>query len=212
MQFQGRKMDGQEGYSRLYEEALQVATVAHREQERKGSDLPYIVHPIHVSVILLRHGFSTETAIAGLLHDVVEDQGYDLAEIEGRFGPAVREIVEALSEQKRDAQGSKRAWEVRKREALEQLRQASREAVAVKAADTLHNAHSFVCDLRREGPQMWRHFNRGPRQQLEYYDNVLDIVDSRLSGHPLAAELADAVNLLRRTIHEGSSDRQKPRP
>ncbi len=202
----------QEGHSRLYEEALHVATIAHREQLRKGSELPYIVHPVHVSVILLRHGFSVEIAVAGLLHDVVEDQGYELAEIEGRFGPLVREMVEELSERKHDAEGEKRAWDVRKREALERLRRGRPEVVAVKAADTLHNAHSFVRDLRREGPELWRHFNRGPRQQLDYYHHVLEIVRDRLRGHPLVAELGDAVNALRWAIDETGSEGEERKP
>lgn len=199
-------------YSSSYEEALQVATVAHLDQWRKGSQLPYIVHPIHVSVILLRHGFSTEMAIAGLLHDVVEDQGYELAEIERRFGTKVSSMVDALSEQKRDAQGNKRAWEVRKREALEKLHRASGEAVAVKAADVLHNAHSFVRDLRREGPEVWHHFNRGPRQQLSYYRDVLDLVEERWAGHPLVTELADAVRFLGLAIGETESEEGGLRP
>lgn len=202
-------MNTRKGYSEQYEQALHVAAVAHRQQMRKGSDLPYLVHPIHVSVILLRHGFPTEVAVAGLLHDVVEDQGYDLGEIEERFGPQVRAIVEALSEEKLDSQGEERAWEVRKSEALQQAREASRQAVAVKAADTIHNAHSFVQDLRREGPQVWDHFNRGPRAQLDYYRKVLELVDERLGGHPLAAELADAVDLLVRAVGETAEERMR---
>jgi (p)ppGpp synthase/HD superfamily hydrolase len=195
-------MERERGYSERYEEALRVVTVAHRQQTRKGSGLPYVIHPVHVSVILLRHGFSMESAIAGLLHDVVEDQDYDLAEIRSRFGARVADMVTALSERKSDAVGVKRPWEVRKREALEQIRQASREAVAVKCADTLHNAHSFVQDLRREGAEIWQHFNRGPQSQLDYYRRVLDLAEERLGTHPLVAELADAVGQLTRVIEE----------
>ena len=195
-------MEREEGYSEQYEEALRVATVAHREQIRKGSGLPYVIHPIHVSVILLRHGFLMEVAIAGLLHDVVEDQGYDLAEIEARFGARVAEMVDVLSERKSDADGVRRPWEVRKREALQQIREASREAVAVKCADTLHNAHSFVQDLRRRGAVVWQHFNRGPQSQLRYYRQILRLAEERLDDHPLVAELADAVAQLTRAIEE----------
>ncbi|MGD2178691.1 MAG: HD domain-containing protein [Anaerolineae bacterium] len=202
-------MHGQEGYSQQYEEALQVAMLAHHQQMRKGSQLPYIVHPVHVSVILLRHGFATEVVIAGLLHDVVEDQGYDLAEIEGRFGLRVARIVEALTEQKRDARGERRPWDVRKREALQQMRGASREAVAVKAADTLHNACSFIQDLRREGPQVWQHFNRGPQSQLDYYRQILHVTEERLGNHPLAAELAEAVKKLAQVVEETSPEDEK---
>jgi (p)ppGpp synthase/HD superfamily hydrolase len=195
-------MEREEGYSEQYEQALRVTTVAHRGQTRKGSGLPYVIHPIHVSVILLRYGFSMETAIAGLLHDVVEDQGYDLAEIERQFGVRVAEMVAALSERKSDAAGAKRSWEVRKREALQQIREASLETVAVKCADTLHNAHSFVQDLRRDGAEVWQHFNRGPQSQLRYYRQVLDLAGERLGAHPLVAELEGAVAQLARMVDE----------
>jgi (p)ppGpp synthase/HD superfamily hydrolase len=193
-------------YSELYEQALRLATTLHRSQNRKGSDLPYITHPLHVSVILLRHGFSTEVAVAGLLHDVVEDQGYELDQIEEQFGARVAEIVAALSERKEDAQGAKRPWETRKREALEHMRQASLEAVAVKVADTLHNVHCFVLDLRREGPKLWEHFSRGPGPQLDYYCEVLQIARERLGNHPLVDELADAIENLACTTAENSAE------
>jgi len=195
-------MERQEGYSQLYDDALKVATLAHRPQMRKGSGLPYVVHPIHVSVILLRHGFSTEVAIAGLLHDLVEDQGYELSKIEEQFGSRVAEIVAALTEQKRDAQGEKRPWEVRKREALRQIRDSDSETVAVKAADTLHNAQSFVNDIHREGHRVWRHFNRGPQSQLDYYRRILDVTQEKLGDHPLTLELTHAIDRLAQIIDE----------
>ena len=45
----------------------------HRGQTRKGSDLPYLVHPFAVAMILDRLGFDEDVVIAGLLHDAVED-------------------------------------------------------------------------------------------------------------------------------------------
>jgi len=193
-----------EAYSEAYEEALRLAVVAHRQQVRKGSGLPYIIHPVHVSVILLRHGFSTEAAIAGLLHDIVEDQGYALAEIAEQFGTRVAEMVDALSERKYNDYGEKRAWKVRKREALEQIRAASRGAVAVKAADALHNAESFLEDLEQKGPQIWRHFNQGAGLQLAYYRKIVVVSRERLGLHPLTEELAEAVDRLARAIRETS--------
>jgi (p)ppGpp synthase/HD superfamily hydrolase len=196
-------------YSERYEQALRLAARLHRSQTRKGSDLPYITHPVHVSVILLRHGFSTEVAIAGLLHDVVEDQEYALGPIKEQFGAQVAEIVAALSECKEDAQGAKRPWETRKREALEHMRQASLEAVAVKVADALHNAQCFVLDLRREGPTLWKHFNRGPEAQWDYYRKLLQIARERLENHPLVDELTDAVQALVQAIDKTGRDRKR---
>ena len=197
-------MEIEDGYTENYEEALRLAVVAHRQQTRKGSGLPYIIHPVHVSVILLRHGFSTDAAIAGLLHDVVEDQGYEMAQIREHFGPRVAGLVDALSEHKRDASGQKRPWGVRKREALEKVREASREAAAVKAADALHNAESFLEDLRRAGPQIWQHFNEGPQHQLAYYRRIVEVSRERLGPHPLVDELNRAVDSLAQAIEDTS--------
>jgi (p)ppGpp synthase/HD superfamily hydrolase len=189
------------GYSKCYDAALALAARAHRAQTRKGSDTPYLVHPVHVSVILLRHGFSEEIAIAGLLHDVVEDQDIPLEEIEAAFGPAVAEMVAALTERKHDGEGE-RPWQVRKKEALAQLRRASREAVAVKAADVLHNAHSLATQLRDRGPSIWRFYSRGPGEALWYFRSVAALVRERLGAHPLVAEIDEAIEALEQAIAE----------
>jgi (p)ppGpp synthase/HD superfamily hydrolase len=186
-------------YSRRYDAALALAARAHRTQTRKGSDVPYIVHPVHVSAILIRYGLDEETVIAGLLHDVVEDQDVPLARIEAEFGPAVAAIVEALTERKK-AGGVERPWEDRKRELLDQIRAAGQQAVAVKAADAIHNVCATADDLRRYGPRIWRHFKRGPDQAVWYYRQILAIVRDRLGDHPLAGELQAAVDDLTQAI------------
>jgi (p)ppGpp synthase/HD superfamily hydrolase len=181
-----------EAYSGPYEAALALAARAHQDQVRKVGGDPYITHLVHVSVILLRHGFSEDVAIAGLLHDMVEDQDVPLADIQAEFGPAVAEMVDVLTEQKREGE-VERPWEVRKREALARLRQGSLAAVAVKAADTLHNAHSMALGLRRDGPAIWRSLSRGPAETLWYYRSVAAIVRERLGAHPLVEELEAAI-------------------
>src|SRR6059036_3453049 len=105
-------------YSDLINRALQRAAEAHREQKRKGSDTPYISHPAMVALILQRAGFDEETVAAGVLHDVVEYCHVPVADIAEQFGPRVAELVDWLSETKRDAAGAERPWEVRKREHL----------------------------------------------------------------------------------------------
>jgi (p)ppGpp synthase/HD superfamily hydrolase len=194
-------------YSAQYEAALRLAAKEHRRQNRKGTDVPYITHPMHVSVILARYGFPEPVVIAGLLHDVVEDQNYPLHRIEAAFGPDVAEMVAALSEQKHDQHGSARPWKIRKREALERLWCASTGAVAVKAADVLHNARALVADLRREGPGVWDRFNSGPGPSLRYYRNVADMARERLGDHPLVAELDDSLDDLELMIRESNAGR-----
>jgi (p)ppGpp synthase/HD superfamily hydrolase len=188
-------------YSQRYEAALTLAARAHQGQLRKAGDVPYIVHPMHVATILLRYGFSEDAIIAGLLHDVVEDQDVPLARIEAAFGPAVAEIVAALTERKQEA-GVKRPWEDRKRDLLDQIRQAGLEAVAVKAADTLHSVRTLAFTLRREGPAIWNAFSRGPGPSLGHYRSVAALVEERIGAHPLVGELDAAVEDLGRAIAE----------
>ena len=85
-----------QGFSPRYDAALILAAVAHRNQLRKGSDLPYIAHPVHVSVILIQHGFGEDMAIAGLLHDVVEDTDVPIEAICAEFGPEIARLVAAV--------------------------------------------------------------------------------------------------------------------
>ena len=198
-------MTDSRGYSELYERALRFAAIAHQPQTRKGSDIPYITHLVHVSVILLRHGFPMAVVITGLLHDVVEDQGYGIGEIERRFGADVAEMVAALSEQKLDAAGHKRPWEVRKQESLAHMREASEGAVAVKVADTLHNTRCVALDVRREGPAVWQRFTRGPRAMLDYHRQILQVARECLADHPLVDELAEAVADLAQVMKETSA-------
>jgi (p)ppGpp synthase/HD superfamily hydrolase len=207
---EGVAVEATAGYSELYERALRLAAQAHRRQNRKGSDVPYITHPVHVSVILLRYGFPAEVAIAALLHDVVEDQGVGLTEIEESFGGRVAEVVAALSELKTDAQGNERPWEVRKREAVACMRQASLEAVVVKVADALHNLRSTALDLREGGAKTWRRFIRGPEGTLGFYQEVFHVAQERLPDHPLVSELADALDDLAQAMDEVSVDEGDP--
>lgn len=191
-----------EAYSERYEAALAMAARTHRDQTRKASDVPYIVHLAHVSVILIRHGFGEDLAIAGLLHDAVEDQDLPLVEVEAAFGPAVAAMVSALTERKRE-NGVERSWETRKREVLHQLERASADAVAVKAADTLHTVRSLLAGLAEHGPAHWSRFSRGPDQSLWFYESVAEIVRERLAAHPLADELDRAVDALEEAIAAG---------
>ena len=57
-------------FSPLIDRALVVSATAHRNQVRKGSQVPYVIHPVHVALLLIRHQFPDEVIIAALLHDV----------------------------------------------------------------------------------------------------------------------------------------------
>jgi len=170
-----------------------MAARAHRNQVRKGTDVPYIVHPVSVAWILQRHGFDEDLVIAAILHDTVEDTELELATIRAAFGDGVAALVEAVTEKKVEA-GVKRPWRVRKAEALDHLIHAADERVAaLKAADLLHNLHSTVSELKTCGATVWKRFNAPAADWIWYHRELGAQISARLGDHPLARELDVAV-------------------
>lgn len=180
-------------YSPAFDEALIFAAVAHRPQRRKGTDVPYIVHPFHVALILLRYGFDEDVAIAGLLHDVVEDCDISLEEIEERFGARVAKLVDGVTERKQTADDKERPWRERKEEQLANIEKLGHEGAALKAADALHNCQTTVADLKEMGDALWERFNAGPEEQRWYYGALVSALRGPLGDHPLRLELERAV-------------------
>lgn len=134
-------------YSPTFDRALMLAAIAHRGQVRKGTELPYVIHPVHVAAILERYGYPEAVRIAGLLHDTLEDLEPEdqalrdslratfpaLADapdepgafrqaleafITSEFGDEVLQLVRAVTEVKRRPDGSKIPTEERRREKL----------------------------------------------------------------------------------------------
>ena len=184
-------------YSAEIDRALAFAAAKHCEQRRKGSGVPYIAHPFMVSLMLSRAGLPDHVVIAGVLHDVVEDQDVSLEEIEKRFGSEVAALVADVTEQKTDGNGE-RPWRVRKQEALDHLEAASRHVAALKAADALHNCLSTIANHDEDGSAVWARFKAPRNDQLWYYGEVAKRVRGKLGDHPLAVELSEAVDRLRR--------------
>ena len=78
--------------------AFSFAFETHKRKCRKGTQIPYIVHPMDVASVLMKNGASEELVIAGLLHDVVEDAGVEIQRVRNLFGERVADLVEGASE------------------------------------------------------------------------------------------------------------------
>ena len=77
-------------------QAYIYADRCHRGQTRKSGE-PYIAHPLQTALFLADLHLDDQTIIAALLHDVVEDCGVSLAEIDERFGPEVTKLVDGVT-------------------------------------------------------------------------------------------------------------------
>jgi (p)ppGpp synthase/HD superfamily hydrolase len=171
-------------------EAATFAFAMHADQRRKGTSTPYSAHPMSVAALVLEHGGDEEQAIAGLLHDAIEDMGTEQEEIiKERFGLRVAAIVRACT----DADViPKPPWRERKEQCIEHLEQVGEDVLLVSACDKLHNARAIVSDLEAHAPDLFGRFAGGQEGTLWCYDSLAKVFSRRLPG-PLAAELRKTV-------------------
>ncbi|HEY8380283.1 MAG TPA: HD domain-containing protein [Nannocystis sp.] len=161
--------------------ALEFAVVAHGDQTRKGTAIPYVSHLLQVSGLVLEWGGDVEQAAAALLHDVVEDTARTLAEVEAAFGPGVAAIVADCTDTEPDEVPTrKRPWLDRKRGYLEKLRSVGQRSALVIACDNLHNISTLLADLGREGVATLSRFNAPAPKQLWYFRAITDALEGRV--------------------------------
>lgn len=179
--------------------ALALAHDAHRTQLRKGTDIPYIAHPMAVAALVLEHGGSEDQAIAALLHDTIEDGGEAYAaRIDAGFGPAVLAMVRTCSDGSAETKARAHTaaakyadWQQRKVHYMAHLRALPDDdpALLVSACDKLHNARAIVADLRLLGDALFERFTGRRDGTLWYYD--------ALAGIFLDKRVAPATSLIR---------------
>jgi len=191
-------------FSSTVERALNASIEAHAGQFRKGGAVPYVVHPLHVALMLARHGCDDDVVAAGLLHDVVEDcPEWPLARVESEFGSHVAGIVAQLTEDK-----SLPSWDDRKRRAIEHIAHLSPEAAAVKACDKLHNLHTLRAQLREaaDPAEVWARFNGGREGTLRVAREVVEALCRRVDPR-----LARALRAAHEAVGEAAGERpQQP--
>lgn len=167
----------------LVSEAVAFAAKAHDGMRRKKSSVPYILHPMEAAVIVGTMTDDQDIIVAAALHDVVEDAGITIEEIEERFGKRVRDLVQSETEDKRADLPPASTWRIRKEESLSVLKTTDDIAVLmVWLGDKLANMRSFYRDWKVEGDAMWQRFNQKDAwEQAWYYRSIVDLTE-RLSG------------------------------
>jgi (p)ppGpp synthase/HD superfamily hydrolase len=167
----------------MIHKAIAFASVAHDGQKRKGSNVPYIVHPFEVAQILTSQAASEEVIIAGLLHDTIEDTDVTVDEIALMFGKTVARLVAANSENKA------LTWEQRKEHTIAYMKnEATLEEMMVCCADKLSNLRSLKTDYNELGEALWKRFHRGKEHQKWYYESLV-VALAPLEGYSMYQEL-----------------------
>ena len=167
--------------------AIIFATLKHQNQKRKGTEIPYIVHPMEVMQILTANNCSENVIIAGILHDTLEDTDTKESEIKELFGDDVLAIVHCESEDK------SKTWKERKQHTIDCLKNDSMEVKLVCCADKLSNIKSMYADLKSVGNKLWERFN-APKESIKwYYESIVKALESSLKDFEMWKELKSTV-------------------
>lgn len=175
--------------TKRFTDTLDYARVAHAAQVRKGSSIPYLYHLLGVASLVIEFGGDEDQAIAGLLHDVIEDCGEPhRALVRAQFGDAVADIVEDCTDGSAESKAShtdieakRRDWMRRKLDYLAHLAKAPDATLLVSGCDKLHNARAILNDLENPevGTRVFERFTGGREGTLGYYQSLSEVFSKR---------------------------------
>ena len=124
--------------------AFDMAQQAHGDQKRVSGE-PYIVHPVEVACILVELGMDSDTIIAGLLHDVVEDTPTTLEEVSKKFGQDVALMVDGVTKLGKIPFSSREEQQAENVRKMLLAMAKDVRVVIIKLSDRLHNMRTMAC-------------------------------------------------------------------
>lgn len=152
----------------LLEKAIHFATEKHAGDVRKGTNRPYIGHPLEVMTILNRMEADNNLLMAGLLHDTVEDTDTTYMDIKNEFGMDVAALVMAHTK------NPDQTWEEVRKHKIVAMDDATFRVKLLVMADMTANLRSLWKDYRKIGEELWERFNAPKVKQAWYYGAMQD--------------------------------------
>ena len=156
--------------TQMLDRAICFATKAHEGVARKGTDIPYIAHPLEAMTIVASITSDQELMAAALLHDVVEDAGITVEEIRQEFGSRIADLVDGESDREVPGLTHAESWQHRKQATIDRLAAAGRDTQIVALGDKLSNMRAMFRHQRQQGDRVWQRFNeKDPARHAWYY-------------------------------------------
>jgi len=175
----------------LIDTAARIAAIAHKNQRRRQNDIPYIMHPTSVALLLSQHDFPDAVVAAALVHDVLEDTDFPEEELRTAMGEEVMAIVDAVTND------NLLPWEEKKLAYIESVKQSPEGAKAVATADKIHNLRDLLNAYEEQGEALWKNFNAAKEKKLWFEEAMLSML-KRSWSHALVEEYERLVEEFKR--------------
>ena len=162
----------------IVDEAIIFAVKAHSGQLRKGSKLPYIVHPMEALTIASTMTDDYELLAAAVLHDVIEDTDVTAEDIQKAFGDNVSRLVVAETAERSTTQSRTESWKETKQYILDHLKHAPHDVKLVAMSDKLANMRAIARDYSNLGDALWQRFHvTDMHLHAWYYHGLLEALE-----------------------------------
>jgi len=178
----------------LVDKAIIFATKKHSGMKRKGTDTPYIVHPLEAVSIAAGITNDMEILAAAALHDIVEDTPVTMYEIEVKFGKRAAELIAADNEDKMPDIPPAESWKIRKDATIALLQSASYDEKIIVLADKLSNIRTLCRDVKRFGDKSFEKFNQKDKKMHEWYYREIAKAIAALSDSDAYKEFCSLIN------------------
>lgn len=184
-----KKMD-----TSFLDKALRYAVDAHSGVERRGKNLPYIVHPMEAVAIVATITGDQEILAAAALHDVVEDTDKTIDDIKKEFGNRVAMLVASESDAVIANKSEEESWKERKKAAIDRLKNTSHDGKIVALGDKLSNARAMLLDYNQIGDKLWDRFHTKDKKDHEWHYRGLADSLSELSDTAAYKEFVSIID------------------
>ena len=178
--------------SDLATSALRVARRVHLGQYRKQTGEQFVEHPIAVANLLEESGYDSSLIAAAYLHDVVEKTDVEPDEIRERFGPAVADLVDRLSEDP-----GIDGYAERKRALRRGILEAGGDPVVIYAADRVANMRDWHRVAPEDRPACGERLGTTLEERLELWSEDLEELHDRDPQTPFLGEIETELTALR---------------